>query len=52
MAQVNLVREFFQYLGKNKKLWLIPIAIILLLIGIVAVFSQSQGIAPFLYSQP
>jgi hypothetical protein len=52
MAQGNLVREFLQYLGKNKKLWLIPVAVILLLIGMVLVFSQSQGIAPFLYSQP
>lgn len=50
MARANLVREFFQYLGENKKLWLIPIAIILLLIGIVVVLSQSQAIAPFLYS--
>lgn len=52
MAKANLVKEFFWYLRKNKKLWLIPIVIILLLIGMVALLSQTQAIAPFLYSSP
>lgn len=50
MAETNLVKEFLQYLGKNKKLWLIPIAIVLLFIGLVLILSQSQAIAPFLYA--
>ncbi len=49
MAEKNLAREFFEYLKENKKLWLIPILIILLLIGLVVILSQSQAIAPFLY---
>ena len=52
MTPANLVREFFDYLGKNKKLWLIPIAIIVLLVGMAALFSLSQGIASFFYAQP
>lgn len=52
MAPGKLVKEFFQYLGKNKKLWLIPIAVILLLIGLVLVLSQSGAIAPYLYPAP
>lgn len=51
MAQANFVKEFLQYLKTNKKIWLIPIAIILLLIGLVLVLSQSQAIAPALYGQ-
>jgi len=50
MAKTRLVKEFFQYLGENKKMWLIPIVIILLIIGVVVVISQSQAIAPFIYS--
>ena len=47
-----LVREFFTYLKNNKKLWLIPIGIVLLLIGLAIVLSESQAIAPMLYSSP
>ena len=50
MAETKVVKEFFLYLKKNKILWLIPIVIVLLLIGAVVILSQSQAIAPFLYS--
>jgi len=50
MSKLRLVKEFFQYIGQNKKLWLIPLIIILSLIGIVVLVSQSQAIAPFIYS--
>jgi hypothetical protein len=35
MAKMKLVKDFGRYLGENKKLWLIPILIIFLLIGVV-----------------
>jgi hypothetical protein len=50
MSKIRLVKEFCQYISENKKLWLIPIVICLILIGIVVVISQSQAIAPFIYS--
>lgn len=50
MSKLRLIKEFFQYIGQNKKLWLIPLIIILALVGIVVLVSQSQAIAPFIYS--
>ena len=50
MSKMRLVKEFGEYLGKNKKLWLIPLLIILGIIGIAVIISQSQAIAPFIYS--
>lgn len=50
MSKLRLVKEFFQYIAENKKLWLVPIIILLGLIGLVVVVSQSQAIAPFIYS--
>lgn len=50
MAKSKLIKEFFEYIKSNKKLWLIPILIILFLIGIVVLLSQSQALAPFIYS--
>jgi hypothetical protein len=50
MAKSKLVKEFFQYVAQNKKLWLIPILIIFVLVGITVLISQSQALAPFIYS--
>lgn len=50
MSKLRVVKEFFQYISENKKLWLIPLIIILALVGIVVLVSQSQAIAPFIYS--
>jgi hypothetical protein len=50
MSKSKLVKEFGEYLSRNKKLWLIPLLIILGLIGIAILVSQSQAIAPFIYS--
>ncbi|MCX7821271.1 MAG: DUF5989 family protein [Brevinematales bacterium] len=50
MSKFRLVKEFFEYVIKNKKLWLIPLLILFALIGLAILVSQSQAIAPFIYS--
>lgn len=50
MAKTKLVKEFLEYIKQNKKLWLIPILIILGLVGLAVIISQSQALAPFIYS--
>ena len=50
MSKFRVLKEFFQYMGENKKLWLIPIIIIFALVGIVLLVSQSQAIAPLIYT--
>ena len=46
---VSLVREFLQFLLENKKWWLLPIVLVLLLFGLLAVFATT-GAAPFIYT--
>ncbi len=46
--QVGLVREFIEFLGENKKWWLLPIIIVLLLFG--ALFLVAPSVAPFIYT--
>ncbi len=49
---VSLVREFLQFLLENKKWWLLPIVLVLLLFGLLAVFfaTTGAGAAPFIYT--
>lgn len=46
---IGLFREFWEFLLENKKLWLIPIIIILLLLGLL-IFLGSTAAAPFVYT--
>jgi drug/metabolite transporter superfamily protein YnfA len=45
-----LIREFWLFLKEQKKFWLLPIVIVLLLFGALLVFAQSSALAPFIYS--
>ena len=44
------LKEFFEFARERKKYWLYPILIVLVLFGILIVFSQGSAIAPFIYT--
>lgn len=46
---IGVVREFILFLKYNKKWWLTPIIIALLLIAVI-VISAGTGAAPFIYT--
>ena len=45
----SLFKEFLKFARQEKKWWLIPLIVLLLLLGIVLVFTASSGIAWALY---
>jgi hypothetical protein len=45
----TLLGEFFDFLRHNKKWWLLPILIVLLLFGVL-IFLSGTGAAPFIYT--
>jgi hypothetical protein len=47
--QTGLVGEFLYFLAHNKKWWLVPIILVLLLVGILVVLGGT-GAAPFIYT--
>lgn len=48
-ASSGMIAEFLRFLGHNKKLWLIPVIVILLLMGILVVLGGTAA-APFIYT--
>lgn len=50
MSKFEILSEFWNFLKVRKKWWLLPIVLVLLLLGILIVFSQSSAIAPFIYT--
>ncbi|WP_420388050.1 DUF5989 family protein [Roseivirga sp.] len=47
---MNQFRELLQFMAARKRLWLAPIIIVLLLLGLLIVFVEGSAIAPFIYS--
>jgi Family of unknown function (DUF5989) len=47
--QPSLVREFIEFLGQNKKWWMLPILFVMLLLGLL-IFLSSTAVAPFIYT--
>jgi hypothetical protein len=45
----NLLKEFLQYLVREKKWWLIPLVVILILIGAVLIFASASGLGWAIY---
>lgn len=45
----SLWREFIQFACENKKFWLIPLILVLLLLGVLLIVSGSS-MAPFIYT--
>jgi hypothetical protein len=50
MKRFQLLYEFWLFLRENKKLWLVPMILTLVIIGGLLIFAQSSALAPFIYS--
>lgn len=50
MSKWRVVREFWEFLRQEKKYWIAPIVIVLLLFGLLLVFTQTSAVAPFIYT--
>lgn len=50
MSRAAIVGEFWVFLRERKKLWLMPIVMLLLVLGLVIVLTAKSALAPFIYS--
>jgi len=49
-GSLSIFVEFASFLKEQKKLWLLPIVVVLLLFGLLLVFAQTSVLAPFIYT--
>lgn len=50
MSKLQVVRELWQFMKYNKKYWLAPIIIVLLLVGLLLIVAKGSAVAPFIYA--
>jgi Family of unknown function (DUF5989) len=46
----GIMGEFWQFMRARKKLWLLPIIVMMVLVGALLVFAQGSALAPFIYT--
>ncbi len=50
MSKLQVVSELRLFMKENKKYWLAPIVITLVLVGALLALAQGSAIAPFIYT--
>ncbi len=49
-ARLGVLGELFGFLWERKLWWLIPMVVVLMALGLLLVFAQATGLAPFVYT--
>ena len=50
MAKLKIMMELLVFLKEARKLWLIPIVIILLLLSIIIILGEATALGPLIYT--
>ena len=50
MSKLRVFNEFWEFMKYNKKFWLAPIIIVLVLVGALLILAKGSAVAPFIYT--
>jgi len=50
MGKIGILKELWDFMKVRKRWWLAPIVIVLLLLGLLIIFTESSAVAPFIYT--
>lgn len=50
ISKLGIFGELLVFLWKRKLWWMIPMIVVLVLFGLLLIFTQSSAVAPFIYT--
>ena len=50
MSKAQVVSELWEFMRNNKKYWLAPIVITLVVVGALLLLAKGSALAPFIYT--
>ena len=50
MPKRTVTRELWDFMRVRKKMWLLPIIVMMIMVGALLVFAQGSALAPFIYT--
>lgn len=49
MNRFEIIKEFWHFLMKKKKYWMVPLVLLILILGLVLVLGEGSVLAPLVY---
>lgn len=49
-SKFSILKDLWDFMKVRKKWWLLPIIIMLAILGLLIIFTESSAIAPFIYT--
>lgn len=50
MSKFAIAGDFLRFLARRKRYWLLPMALTLLLLGLLVALTEGSAVAPFIYT--
>jgi hypothetical protein len=50
VSKLLIVVDYFRFLREQKRWWILPVAVVLVLFGVLIVLAQGSALAPFIYT--
>ncbi|MFQ5330070.1 MAG: DUF5989 family protein [Thermodesulfobacteriota bacterium] len=50
MSKLSIISDVLKYCRAHKKLWLLPMLLVLVVLSVALFFAQTSPLAPFIYS--
>ena len=50
MSKIRILADYFEFLRREKKWWVLPIVVTVVLFGAIIVLAQGSALAPFIYA--
>jgi hypothetical protein len=50
VSKIRIVGEYLQFLREQRKWWILPIVVLLLVLGVLIVLTKGSALAPFIYA--
>ncbi len=47
---IDFIKDLWQFMRERRKLWLAPVIIIIVLIGVLIYLVEGSAVAPFIYT--
>ncbi len=47
---MEFIKDLFQFIKQRKKFWLIPLIVILVILGLIVILTESSAIASLIYT--
>jgi hypothetical protein len=50
VSKIAIFGDFLRFLARRKRYWLLPMALTLLLFGLLVALTEGSAVAPFIYT--